>query len=322
MAGTALAAGARAHLVHGQDGHATPPVIAPSSICIQDLNMEKVLHQLRRAVWCGICFLIGAAMACGADLADCSFVSGWQQQGATRHFTPDNLYEYMDGNAESYLAYGFVQMQGVTCKQGADTLVIDVSEMVDADAAYGIFSGNRDPNQPLAKIGMGGQILPRRGTFAKGNYYVEIAATPEDDHTRDLTDFITVIEKQIEGRTTLPEALSWFPPDKLASARMVPESVLGIRALKRGYVAQYDHGKAFLVLEATPESAAATMAKLRQRYPGAQAAQLADEALQLHERYLSGTCFFRKGRYIGGYTNLPDGPSAVAASAALAARMP
>jgi len=239
-----------------------------------------------------------------------------------RHFTADNLYEYMDGNAESYLAYGFIQMQGVTCKSGENTLVIDISEMVDADAAYGIFSGNRDPGHPLEKIGMGGQVLPRRGTFAKGNHYVEIAATPDIDHTPALTAFIAVMEKLLEGRSTPPDALAWFLPEGQVSARLIPVSVLGIRLLKRGYVAQYDQGKAFLVLETAPQSAAAVMTKLRQRYPTAQAAQVADEALQLQDKYLGGVCFFRKGKYIGGYANMPDGATATTASAILAARLP
>ena len=239
-----------------------------------------------------------------------------------RHFTPDNLYEYMDGNAESYLAYGFVQMQGVTCKSGEITFVIDISEMVDADASYGIFSGNRDPGHPIEKIGMGGQVLPRRGTFTKGNYYVEIAATPDIDHTPALTAFITAMEKLLEGRSTPPDAIAWFLPEKQVSARMIPESVLGIRLLKRGYVAQYEQGKAFLVLETSPQSAGAVMTKLRQRFPSAQSAQVGDEALQLQDKYLSGVCFFRKGKYLGGYANMPDGATATAASATLAARVP
>jgi hypothetical protein len=249
-------------------------------------------------------------------------VPGWQQAGALRHFTPDNLYEYMDGNAESYLAYGFTQMQGVTCRSGDNTLVMDISEMVDADAAYGIFSGNRDPGHPLEKIGMGGQILPRRGTFSKGNYYVEISASPDLDHTPAITAFVATMEKLLEGRSTTPDALAWFLPEKLVSARMIPESVLGVRLLKRGYVAQYDQGKAFLALETSPQSAAAVMTKLRLRYPSAQAAQVADEALQLQDKYLGGVCFFRKGKYIGGYANMPDGATAAAASATLAARVP
>lgn len=284
--------------------------------------MKSPLHFLRLTSFLLVCAVVAVVQALAAEVASCSLVPGWQQAGALRHFTADNLYTYMDGNAESYLAYGFTQMKGVTCKSGENTLVIDISEMIDADAAYGIFSGNRDPGHPLEKIGMGGQIMPRRGTFAKGNYYVEIAASPDLDHTPALTAFIAAMEKLLEGQTTTPVALGWFPPEKLVSARMIPESVLGVRLLKRGYVAQYDQGKAFLVLETSPQSATAVMTKLRARYPGAQPAQVADEALQVQDKYLGGVCFFRKGKYIGGYANMPDGAAATAASSALAARLP
>ena len=233
--------------------------------------MRMTLTTFRFPLWLFACAAAAAPFAPAAQVADCSLVPGWQQAGALRHYTADNLYEYMDGNSESYFAYGFIQMQGVTCKSGENTLVIDISEMADADAAYGIFSGNRDPGLPLARIGMGGQILARRGTFAKGNYYVEISATPDLDQTAALTAFITALEKLLEGSSTPPEKLTWFPPENLVSARLIPQSVLGVRLLKRGYVAQYDAGKAFLVVETSPQSAAAVMDKLRQRYPAAPA---------------------------------------------------
>ncbi len=284
--------------------------------------MKTPLRTLRFAFFLLVCPVVVTPLAPAGEAANCSLVPGWRQEGPLRHYTADDLYEYMDGSAESYLAYGFTQMQGVTCKSGESTLVIDISEMVDADAAYGIFSDNRDPGHPLEKTGMGGQVMPRRGTFAKGNYYVEIAATPDIDHTPALTAFIAVMEKLLEGRSTPPDALAWFLPEKLVSARMIPESVLGVRLLKRGYVAQYDQGKAFLVLETSPQSAAGVMTKLRQRHPAAQVAQLADEALQLQDKYLGGVCFFRKGKYIGGYANMPDGATATAASTILAARVP
>jgi hypothetical protein len=40
--------------------------------------------------------------------------------------------------------------------------------------------------------------------------------------------------------------------DNSESIRLVPESVLGLRLLKSGYVAQYEAGKGFLVREASP----------------------------------------------------------------------
>ena len=94
---------------------------------------------------------------------------------------------------------------------------------------------------------MGGQIVPRRAIFAKGQYYVEIAANPEGDHTATLQEWTAALEKIVDGSIEPPAALSWFPAEKQQSLRLVPESVLGIRILKRGYVAQYDFGKAFVV---------------------------------------------------------------------------
>lgn len=263
-----------------------------------------------------------SSAAYAGDILHCGHVPGWEQSGPVRSYVADNLFDYMDGNAEGYLIYGFVRLSGITCKSGENTLIIDISEMTDADAAYGIYTANRDPKQPVAVIGMGGQILPRKATFAKGAYYVEISASPEGDHSPALQGFATGMEKHIEGRSTPPEILAWFPEEKLVSARLIPESVLGLRALKRGYVAQYEAGKAFIVMEASAESASVVMKKLRTRLGETAPAALADEAFQAKDQYLGGLCFFRKGRYLAGYSNLSDAQSAVALAAALVSRLP
>ncbi len=269
-----------------------------------------------------ITMLMLASAARAAEVADCRLVPGWEQQGPAREFVAENLFEYMDGNAEGYLIYGFTRMEGVTCTSGGDSIIIDVSEMTDADAAYGIFAANRDPNQAVAPIGMGGQILPRRATFCKDKYYVELAANPEKDHTPALKAFVGEMEKRIVGRSTPPDALAWFPTEKLMSARLIPESVLGLRLLKRGYVAQYESGKAFVVAEESAESAAAVMNKLRERIGQTTPTKIADEAFQANDRYLGGLCVFRKGRYLGGFANLPRPQDAATLATALVGRIP
>ncbi len=271
---------------------------------------------------CGFALLAAAVVA--AQKPDCALVPGWTQHGPAREFEPDNLFEYMDGNAEGYLLYRFVRMHGVTCKSGENTIVFDVSEMADPEWAYGIFTANRDPNQPTERIGMGGQILPRKATFAKGKYYVELAAEPERDHSAALRAFALAMEKRLSGQTEPPEVLRWFPPERLVagSVRLVPESVLGLRLLQRGYVAEYEFGKAFLVAESTPEAAAAVMSKLRARWGQTKPVQVADEGFEASDRFLGRLCFFRKGRYIGGFANLREGEDAVALSSRLAARTP
>jgi len=269
--------------------------------------------------------LFVAGMARAQDYLNCQFAPGWEQSGPKRQYAADNLFDYKDGAAEGYLIFGFARMQGIDCKSGGDTLTIDVYEMNDADSAYGIFAANRDPSLPIAAIGMGGQVQPQSASFAKGKYYVEmvvIAARPDSDRTAALKVFVTGIEQRLEGRVTAPEALQWFPQENLASARLVPESVLGLRLLKRGYVAAYKQGQAFIVLEASPESAAEVMKKLREHFDGASPAQIGNEAFQAKAQYLGGICIFRKGRTLAGYANLPDSQQAVSLAVQLAARIP
>jgi hypothetical protein len=256
-----------------------------------------------------------------AQLPPCTAVPGWTQLGPARSYEPDNLFDYMDGNAEAYLLYHFVGMKGITCRSGDATLNIDISEMEDPEFAYGMFTSTRDPRSPIEKIGVSGQIVPRKGIFVKDKYYVEISANPERDFSATLRTFLSAIEKNLQGRSTLPEAIGWFPKENLVadSIRLVPESVLGLRLLKTGYVAQYQAGKGFLVRESSPEAAAQVLAKLKERFGQTAPVKIADEAFTATDKYLDGICMFRKGNFIGGFANLASGHDGVAETEKLAA---
>ena len=269
--------------------------------------------------------LLAAGTAGAEDYLNCHFVPGWEPSGAKRQYAADNLFEYKDGGAEGYLSFGFVRLQGITCASGANTLDIDVSEMGDADAAYGMFAANLDSSLPIAKLGMGGQVEKQSASFAKGKYYVElveVAANPDSDDTATMQAFATKMLEHLEGRETPPEVLEWFVKENLASIRLVPESVLGLRQLKRGYVARYPQGQAFIVQEESPEAAAAVLNSLRQGFEGATAAKVGDEAFQATAKYLDSVCIFRKGRTIAGYANLPEPQDASTQAFRLAARIP
>jgi hypothetical protein len=253
-----------------------------------------------------------------AQLPQCGAVAGWQQQGANRAFTSDDLYEYMNGNSEGYFIYRFVAMKGITCRSGESTIVIDISEFEDPEYAYGMFTSARDPRKPEETIGTAGQVTPRRVIFVKDKFYVELGANPEKDFTPELRTYMAAIEKNISGQVALPEAIGWFSKEGLESARLVPESVLGLRLLKRGYIGQYDFGKGFIVKEASPETATKVMEKLRARFGQTAAVSVGDEAFTATDKYLNGLCVFRKGNYIGGFADLKSGRDGIAESSRLA----
>lgn len=269
--------------------------------------------------------LLAAGTAGAQEYLNCHFVPGWELSGAKRQYDASNLYEYRDGGAEGYLSFGFVRMLGITCESGANTLDIDVSEMNDADSAYGIFAANLDSSLPIAKIGMGGQVHKQSAIFAKGKYYVElveVAANPDSNDTATMQAFVTRMLEHLEGRETPPEMLDWFAKENLVSIQLVPESVLGLRQLKRGYVAKYKQGQAFIVQEDSPDAAEAVLKSLRGRFEGATSVKVGDEAFQAPAKYLDAICLFRKGKFIAGYANLPKPQVAAAQAANLAARIP
>ena len=256
-----------------------------------------------------------------AAAPSCTMVPGWTQNGPARTFAADNLFEYMDGNAEGYVIYGFISMQGVTCQKGPASFVIDISDFGEVDSAFGMYSANRDLRQPVMKIGTEGQVSSRRAIFTKGQYYAEIATSPEGDYTADLKLWTAALEKILDGTTQPPAALGWFPADKQQSLRLIPASVLGLRLLKRGYMGIYEYGKAFVVMEETPASATAVMQKLRARFEETTSTQIADEAFTATDKYLGRLCISRKGRYVLGYANVADGQDPVALAKALAEKV-
>ena len=262
-------------------------------------------------------FLAGVALTC-------EVLPGFSQQGAARLYEGENLFEYMDGNSEGYLVYGFLRMNGITCAKGNQKILIDVSEMPDAESAYGLFSSNRDVARDTEGIGTAGQIVPRKAIFVKGNYFVELAAEEQGDHTALLRDAAKAMAERVPGSTAKPEPIGWFPTDGLTAGppRLVPESVLGIRALKRGYMAQYGSMKMFVVSEESADTAKAAMEKLRTRFTSSQPASIGDEGLQVSDQYLGRICIARRGSKIVGAAGIAEGTDPIAVITAQLARVP
>lgn len=269
--------------------------------------------------------LSAAPLQAAEPLPRCDAVPGWTQSGPTRNYAADNLYDYMDGNSEGYLIYGFEQMRGVTCKAGEVSFVVDLSEMPDSESAYGLYASNRDPRVPVESIGMSGQIVPQRGIFVKGRRFVEISASPVSmDHTAAIRAFLKAMASQLDGTSEMPPVVGWFPKEGIepASIRLVPQSVLGLSILKRGYVAKYDYGRAFVVRQSSADSGGQVMAKLRSRFGEARTVAVGDEAFEATDKYLGRLLFLRKGVHVAGFASLREGFDATKAAAALASRMP
>lgn len=266
----------------------------------------------------GLLLFAGLAVS---QVPDCAIAPGFKQEGEAREFNTETLYNYMDGNSEGYFLYNFVRMQGVTCKNGALSLVLDVSEFQDDEMAYGMFTSNVDARLPRASIGAAGQVTAAKAIFVKGKYFIEVSMEPQGDHAAALEAAAKAMEPRVPGSVSAPKELNLFPKEGLqpGSPRLIPQSVLGLRMLKRGYLGAYGNGRLFFVTEASPEAAKALFEKLKARFVPASVAQAGEEGYTGDDRLLGKFCLFRKGARVGGFVGAVDGADPAKLAAAFAA---
>ncbi len=176
---------------------------------------------------------------------------GWKMNGKPVLHHPDNLWEYINGQAELYLGYGFVQLVTATYSHHSATtctITLDIYDMGSKLNAFGIFNQLASSGLKSAKVGLDSYILSPMLAFYKSRYFVSLNAGWMADDTEDiLIRFARLVDKRISDNGTLPLEIALLPEEKQlpGTLRYIPNSLLGHKFLLRGIEALYntDSGK-------------------------------------------------------------------------------
>jgi hypothetical protein len=172
------------------------------------------------------------------------FLKEWVMEGKVKLYTADNLYTYINGEAEMYMPFGFQALgTALYVKTGnPDTgLVIDVYKMGSPLDAFGIYSYYRDPDADDAKAGTDGFIDESQMMFYKDRYFVRLAASGASNPERAV--FIAcakAIAAIIPGESARPKELEVLkiPDITPRTEKYVALSVMGYAFFKRGLTAE------------------------------------------------------------------------------------
>ena len=83
-------------------------------------------------------------------------LSGTKIMGSPYHFEPLNLFEYINGAADFFIAYGFVSLEGACYfmeSDADDSVSVDIYNMGEKLNAFGVFQSKRDKEAPSLNIG-------------------------------------------------------------------------------------------------------------------------------------------------------------------------
>lgn len=199
-------------------------------------------------------FLIPAmVLASGKDPVNFPQLKGWNHTVSKDVYTPENLWDLIDGAAESYLAYEFIDLHlaDYESKSGI-TIHTEVYRHSSLNNAYGIYASERSPEYQF--IDLGGQAYLDEGVlnFFTGNFYVKLYSTDEGKTVQEglLTIGKAVFEALDQGNA-LPELLSLFPAKGSLpyGINYIAQNFIGFEFLHSAFTASYEEGYRLFVIE-------------------------------------------------------------------------
>jgi hypothetical protein len=141
-------------------------------------------------------------------------VDGWKLESAPATYSPDSLFEYVDGGADAFLQFDFEELTSATYVKTAKgqklELVADLYRQRDPARAFGIYSQERRPGSTKMPGPLEGIASPDHLEFIAGDYYVKLAL-PAGGDANLLPMFADKIAANLPGPRAVPAVLASFP---------------------------------------------------------------------------------------------------------------
>lgn len=172
-------------------------------------------------------------------------IQGYKRISSYPVYTPDNLWDFINGAADTYLAYGFEDLQVAEYKKGKNIIKLEVYKHKNPVQAFGIYSSERSSTFRFINIGAQGYTSEGILNFCKGRYYIKLRTNSKSDKViRSLQDLGMRVADIIPGQADLPQTLKEFPGTGLIKNEesFINEGVLGHEFLQGAFKAIYETG--------------------------------------------------------------------------------
>ena len=205
-------------------------------------------------------------------------VMDWKASGQDAVYNRKNLYDYMDGGAEVYLAFDFREVfVRKFADAAADEIVLDIYDMGSPAEAFGMFSCDRQ--DPEAGIGQGSEYGPGLLRFWRGCYFVSVTVAGNEAKAEAAVRALGQAVAPLLGPDgAVPDMLRQLPAAGLKAEKTAyfhnnihlsnryyisPENILNLDERTACLFAEYDSGSgdsARLLVVRYPEAAGAQAA--------------------------------------------------------------
>ena len=160
-------------------------------------------------------------------------------------YTADNLWDFINGAADTYLSYGFEDLHVAEYTKGKNVIKLEIYRHKDNIQAFGIYSSERSPSFRFINIGAQGYKADGSLNFFKGKYYVKIRTYSKSEKVIQTLETLALrVSDMLKGDSEMPAAFKEFPDigKKKNEETYIKESVLGHEFLTGAFKAIYEAG--------------------------------------------------------------------------------
>ena len=174
-------------------------------------------------------------------------LDGWKMDGETLFYGPDNLWEYINGSAETFLMYDFRLVAAQHYLDASELEIkVEIYEHGSPLEAFGIYSQFRSPEGAYLDFGNESFGDEYSIHFWKGRFYVKVYAYDEGEASAAaMKSFAGIVAGRIPAEGGEPKETSLFPREGLIekSVTYVSEGVMGSGKLPPAFTGDYVAGE-------------------------------------------------------------------------------
>jgi hypothetical protein len=249
-------------------------------------------------------------------------LEGWSLSEPPQTYLPENLFEYIDGAAESYLSYDFQRLVVGQYKKSdaSDALTVEIYDLGSPRNAFGIYGIERYPESRFLQIGAQGYLEEGSLNFFSGSFYIKLMCYDCGAQAEQvLLQAARLIAGRISNPAGFPSVLASFPEQNRVanSEKFILKNFLGMSFLEAGYTAQYRVGEvefeAFIIEAGSADKAAVMLEQFLTKSgvaPGYDPAK--QSRFTWKDRYLKNVFIDKRGAALFGLIKVPDGQEGLA----------
>lgn len=158
-------------------------------------------------------------------------------------YTPDDLWDYINGAADAYLALGFIDLNITEYVKGKSNIKAEIYRFNDDAEAFGIYSMERSPGYRFIQAGVQGYNEEGIVHFYKDRYYVKIMSQSSSVKVNEkMKELAGLIAGRMDGKNDFPALLKIFPGEGMLKNQetYLLESILGHEFLSDAFRASYE----------------------------------------------------------------------------------